>query len=286
LQPLGNNRQKTKGQHYIPRFYLKRFSTKRNGEYYIWCYNKKTGNIFEANITKVCKENWFYGRDGFIENGLSILEGHHSKIYKYIQDNPIYALTEIEKRTIMEFVYVTHARTRRAREGTLDINKDVQQDENFRKKFQYVFPGHNIEEELERLKQGIQFANIFGVKIPFFNYNPKADETMDILMSYDYYILRNNIGKEFYTSDHPISQFTTSEKQGIKVAIPLASDLFLIMYKGEDWMQMYPSQKIQASEYFVNNANEATIQAANEFIFSKTNDFEFVKKYIENQAKQ
>ena len=283
MHSLGNNRQKKKGQHYIPRFYLKRFSTERNGEYYIWCYNTKTGNIFEANITNVCKENWFYGRDSFIEYGLSVLEGHHSKIYKYIQNNPIYALVEIEKRIIMEFVYVTQARTRKARGATLDVNEEVQYDENFRRKFQYVFPGQNIEGELERIRKGIQFANIFGIKIPSYNYDPKTEETMKKLMKYDYYILKNNTGKDFYTSDHPISQFTTSEKEGIKVAIPLASDLFLIMYKGEDWIRMYPSQKIQVNEWFVNEANEATMQAANNFIFSKTNDFEIVKKVLSNQ---
>lgn len=283
MHSLGNNRQKKKGQHFIPRFYLKRFSTERNGEYYIWCYNKKTSKIFEANITKVCKENWFYGRDNIIEDGLSILEGHHSKIYKYIQTNPIYALTELEKRTIMEFVYATHARTRKAREATLNVNEEVQYDENFRKRFQYVFPGQNIEGELEQIKQNIQLANIFGTKIPFYNYDPKTKETMEKLMSYDYYILKNNTGKDFYTSDHPISQFAPSEKEGIKVAIPLASDLFLIMYKGEDWMQMYPSQKIPVNEWFVNKANKATIQAASNFIFSKTNDFEFVKNFLSNQ---
>jgi hypothetical protein len=242
----------------------------------------KTGDIFETNINKVCKENWFYDRHNIFEDGLSILEGHHSKIYNYIRDNPIYALTEPEKRTIAEFVYVTHARTRRARNATLDINEEVQYDEDFRKRFQYVFPGHNIEEEIEQLKLSFQISNIFGVKIPSYSYNPKKDETMDILMSYDYYILKNNTGKEFYTSDHPISQFTTSEKEGIKVAIPLAPELFLIMYKGDEWMQMYPSQTVTVNEWYVNEANEATIQAANDFIFSKTDDFEFVKEYLEN----
>lgn len=282
MHSLGNNRQKKKGQHYIPRFYLKRFSTERNGESYIWCYNLKTGKIFGANITVVCKENWFYDRHNIFEDGLSILEGNHSKIYEYIRKKPIYTLTEPEKKTIMEFVYVTHARTRRAREGTLDVNEEVQYNEEFRRKFQDVFPGKNIEEELEGIKQTIQLANIFGTKIPSYDYDPKAEETMEKLMSYDYYILKNSIGKEFYTSDHPISQFTLSEKEGIKVAMPLASDLFLIMSNSKEWRKMYPYQEIQVNEWFVNVANGATIQAAKDFIYSKINDFEFVKKDMVN----
>jgi len=230
-----NNQQKTKGQHYIPRFYLKQFSKEKNGEYYVWCYNLKSSKVFKANISKVCKENWFYDKHNVFENVLSVIEDQHSKIYKFIRDNPIYPLTELEKRIIMEFIYLTHARTRKAREGVLNVNEDVQYDEKFRNKFQNKFPGKNIEEELESIKQTIQLANIFGIEIPEYEYDPKTEETMEKLMSYDYYILMNNTGIEFYTSDHPISHFDKSDKQGYKVAIPLASDLFLIMYKGEDW---------------------------------------------------
>lgn len=282
---MGNNRQKRRGQHYIPRFYLKHFSTEKNGKYYIWCYNIRKGKIFKANINDMCKENWFYTRNDLFEEGLSNLDGHHSTIYRILEENPIYALIEPEKRTIMEFVYITHARTRKAREGILEVNEEVQFDENFRKKFKYVFPEHNIEQDLKQIKQTMQFANIFGIKIPLYNYDPKIEEAMDKLMSYDYYILKNNTGKEFYTSDHPISQFDLSDEEGIKVAIPLASDLFLMMCNSEEWMQMYPSQKVQINEWFVDEANKATIQAANDFIFSKTNDFEFVKEYLGNQVK-
>ncbi len=224
MHPIGNSRQKRKGQHYIPRFYLKQFSIERNGEHYVWCYNKKTGDVFESNINNICKENWFYDRHNIFEDALSIIDGYHSTIYRFIEEIPMYALMEPEKRKIMEFVYLTHARTRRARELT-----------------------------------------------------------MEQLMNFNYYILKNNTEKIFYTSDHPISQFDKSNEKGIKVAMPLAPDLFLIMNNSEDWMQLYPSQKIQASKWFVNEANKAMIQVAKDFIFSKTNDFEFVRQFLSNQ---
>ncbi len=282
MHPLGNNRQKKKGQHFIPKFYLKQFSTEINGEQYIWCYNKKSGDVFHSNINNVCKENWFYDRYNIYEDALSILDSDHSSIYRFIEKKPMYALKESEKRKIMEFIYVTHARTRRAREVTMDINKEVQFDKDFRRKFQYVFPGHNIEEELELLKQSFQISNIFGTKIPSYSYNPNSEEKMERLMKFDYYILKRNTGKMFYTNDHPISQFDISDKEGVKVAMPLAPDLFLIMSNSKDWLQSHPSQRIQASERFVNEANEATIQVAKDFIFSKVNDFEFVRQFLNN----
>lgn len=226
---LENNRQKKRGQHYIPQLYLKHFSKGRKKEYYIWSYEIKTSKVFESKISKVCKENWFYDRHNIFENALSILEGQFSKIYRIIKSNPICTLIKQEKKSIAEFIYNIHARTRKAREAILNINKKMQHDKNFRRRFQYVFPGHNIEDELEELKRTFQISNIFGTKIPSYSYNPKMDETIEKLMNYDYYLFRNNTKNEFYTSDHPISQFDTSEKKGIKVAMPLTSDLFFVM---------------------------------------------------------
>lgn len=151
-----------------------------------------------------------------------------------------------------------------------------------------IFPRNNDYSLLwiaPNIKEAIEKRDRKKRKIPSYDYDPKAGETMEKLMSYDYYILKNNTGNDFYASDHPISQFETSEKEGIKIAIPLAPDLFLIMYKGEEWMQIYPRQTVVINKWFVNEANEATIQAANDFIFSRTNDFEFVKLVLNTNDK-
>ena len=56
------------------------------------------------------------------------------------------------------------------------------------------------------------------------------------------------------------------------------------MYKGEEWVQLNTGQIVRANDYFVKNANEATIQTANKFIFSRTKNFKFVKTYLEEQG--
>ncbi|MHA1284477.1 MAG: hypothetical protein ACTSQP_18415 [Promethearchaeota archaeon] len=103
------------------------------------------------------------------------------------------------------------------------------------------FTGKDTEQNKKALNKQSKLVNIFRFKIPEYDYDPKAEETMENLMGYDYSILRNNMGREFYTSDHPIIQFDLSEKAGIKVAILLAPDLFLILNKGKEWMQIYLS---------------------------------------------
>lgn len=139
MQELGNNRQKKRGQHYNPIFYLKHFSTERNGKYYIWCFNKETGESFETNIKNIGKESWFYDRHNIFEDALSILDGHHSTIYKMIETMPIYALIEQEKRLIAEFIYLTHVRTRKAREDILPVNQDVYTMKNLEKNSNMFF---------------------------------------------------------------------------------------------------------------------------------------------------
>ena len=274
------NDNKRRGQHYNPIFYLKNFSTKRNGEYYIKCFNKETGQTFESNIKNVGKENWFYSRDSEFEKILSQLDAHHSTVYKILKEQSIYALIEPEKRTIAEFIYLTAARTRRARQNRMKINEDVLHDEEFRKGFRYVFPGKNIEEEIEDMKRIFQLSVMFDVNT--IATNPKAAQVIETMTNYDYFIFRNESNTKYYTCDHPIPHFDISNKEGYKVVFPLTPKLCIVLYNGQKLMDEYPTQIIIASEEFVKGANEAMIQVAHKYIYSRNNDFQFVKKYMEN----
>jgi len=274
---------KKRGQHYNPRFYLKYFSSENNGEYYIWCFDKEAGKSFKTNINNIGKENWFYTRNDLYEETLSILDGYHSTVYRIIETAPIYSLIEQEKRIIAEFIYLTAARTRKAREDTLVVNQDVLHNNKFRKEFQYVFPGKVIEEELEGLKRNIQLSNMFDVKI-LYN-NPNASELIDKIMSFDLFILKNEIGTEFCTSDHPISCFDLTNEEGFKVVFPLSPEQCLVIYNDKEWLEAFPTQRILVNEWFVKYANEKMIQTAHKFIYSRSSNFGFVRKFMENQKK-
>ena len=271
---------KRRGQHYNPIFYLKHFSTERKGEYYIKCFNKETGQSFESNIKNIGKENWFYSRDSEFERILSQLDAHHSTVYKIIEEHPIYLWIESEKRTIAEFIYLTAARTRRARQNRMEINEDVIHDENFRKGFRYVFPGKNIEEEIEETRRVLQLSVMFDVNTMVTN--PNAAQMIETMTNYDYFIFKNDSSMKYYTSDHPIPHFDMSDEEGYKVVFPLTPKWCLVLYNGKKLMDDYPTQIIIASEEFVKGANKAMIQVAHNYIYSKNNGFEFVKKYMEN----
>ena len=60
---------KTKKQHYVPRFYLKNFSNKNKDGYYIHCYDIDTNKTYPANIKNIAEEKYFYkiGDENFEE---------------------------------------------------------------------------------------------------------------------------------------------------------------------------------------------------------------------------
>lgn len=72
-----------KRHHYIPRFYLKRFSV-NNGGKFISLYNYKS-DVFvrQAALRHQAYENFLYGEDDEIENALAEMENNVAKMFHY-----------------------------------------------------------------------------------------------------------------------------------------------------------------------------------------------------------
>lgn len=69
-----------KRQHYVPRFYLKRFT---DNEKVINLYNWKAGRaIFKASLKEQCYRDYFYGADGKMESEFADLEGKLNEYFK------------------------------------------------------------------------------------------------------------------------------------------------------------------------------------------------------------
>jgi hypothetical protein len=72
-----------KKQHYIPKFYLKRFSI-NNEERTIGLYNLSNEKfITNASIPNQGYKNYFYGKDGEIEGALEKMENQVSRLFNY-----------------------------------------------------------------------------------------------------------------------------------------------------------------------------------------------------------
>lgn len=83
---------KKKRHHYIPKFYLKRFSHNNEGKF-IGLYNHKN-NVFvsEAPLRHQAYENFLYGEDDEVENALAEMENKVAKMFYYwTEENHLYA---------------------------------------------------------------------------------------------------------------------------------------------------------------------------------------------------
>lgn len=58
-------KKEPKRQHYVPKFYLRRFSKKCDNKEEIYVYDKIRNNVFKVNIKNVALENDFYTNTDF-----------------------------------------------------------------------------------------------------------------------------------------------------------------------------------------------------------------------------
>ena len=74
---------KKKKHHYIPRFYLKRFSVNNEGKI-IGLYNHKNKIFIQrAPLKHQACENFLYGEDDEIENALAEMENDVARMFYY-----------------------------------------------------------------------------------------------------------------------------------------------------------------------------------------------------------
>jgi len=279
------NNNITRRQHYISRFYLRQFALQRNNNFYIWCYDKSNGKIFNSNVRNIGLENWFYDKkfqgENVFEKALSILEGYFSGMYRIIQEKPISLLTKEEKQLIAELVYLQDIRTRKARDEFIRVNGMVVNNDDFQDYLQEDFPDRIIEDHLEDLKRIIQLSEMFNLKVN--NNKPRFSDTLDRMMEFDLFLLKNDIritGSAFYTSDHPICHYSMSEEKDMKIIFPITPELCLMFTNDNGWESMHPSHNAIINKKFVQVTNERMVEKSYRFIFSKTNNFKFVKRVL------
>lgn len=115
-------KKETKRQHFVPRVYLKYFSTERGGEYFINALSKTTptaDKIFQPNIQNIALEKDLYTLPGdtveerqLIENFYSDnFEAHYDRIYNILTDPQKTSVTDDERHLILSTVITMFYRT-------------------------------------------------------------------------------------------------------------------------------------------------------------------------------
>lgn len=96
-------------QHFVPRLYLKQFSSKKGKEYFVDVYDKKEKCFFKTNIKNICAENDLYTLDSSIHKDIFTIEKIYSefiepmyqKAYGILTNDKIFIISDQERLEIL-----------------------------------------------------------------------------------------------------------------------------------------------------------------------------------------
>lgn len=171
-------------QHFVPKFYLRLFSTNRNSiGTYVFGGDKYVKN---APLDSVGGEKYLYGEDGQIEDWFSEFEGIWDNVLKKIIQTNSLKINKEDYVSLLFFIFLSDARSK----NIADINN----------KFinELAILTNNVDPKNKKIK----FSDkIVEYKIP--NYYPiaSAEDVVPIMLDLKFVLLINNTSSQFITSD-------------------------------------------------------------------------------------
>jgi len=215
-----------KKHHYVPRFYLKRFSPDAKS-INIWNIpnNKK---VISANLKNQCYKNYFYGKELKVEEALGNIEGHTAGIFRRI-DQHGFPPPQVsgEYLTLVLYVLMQYGRTAYSADALDEMND---------KMIKHLF-GPKAEQEgidLSKFSIGIKDAAQYSLGI--------TTQFYPLLLDMDCKLLVNETDVEFITSDNPVVLYnqlfsfrrfgsnTGLASKGLQIIIPISPTQLLLFF--------------------------------------------------------
>lgn len=190
-------KQITINQHYVPRFYMKPFAEvirkNSNNEKALIAFYQFKDKIVKDKIptTSICSKDYFYDKDGHIENKLADKETIWSRAISKFNKNE--EVTEEKVQSVREFIIYQIVRTKVMLEYTQEMATVAIADSLF-----------NISHNLDRDKiRNLVEERVNGEITPEFILE-LADALIPSIIDLDIIMIKNNTKIPFITSDVPI----------------------------------------------------------------------------------
>ena len=216
-----------KKQHYVPQFYLKRFSTdgKRIN---IWNMQRKK-IIYSGSLKAQCYKDYFYGKQLGVEKIIGeTIEGAVASIFENIEKHSI--LPEpisAEHFALVIYMLVQYGRTKYAADSLNEVNDWL---------MRHMYRGKANAEgiDIDQYKISIEDAPLVSLGISIQGY--------PLLLDLNYNLLVNKTEVEFVTSDNPVvfyNQFfsfrenvssTGVRTKGLQIFLPIDPLNLLVFY--------------------------------------------------------
>ena len=241
-------RIKKRKQHYVPRFYLKYFGIEP--EYNtigIWNIRRKLF-IPKGKLKNQAYKDFFYGKDGLLEDALSLLETEVSRVTrKIISDLKLPKTKSIDRISLYTFLIFQASRTEAAVQD-LEFTID--------RLTQLAFKNdRRVKDFLPYLRIGLQNPAAMQLNI--------TAKFAPLIFDLNLKLFINKTRHEFVTSDNPVVSYnqlveylrwpgsgTGWGMMGLQIFFPLTPRLMLVLYDSD----VYRVGKFYSRRAIISNA--------------------------------
>lgn len=269
-----------KKHHYVPRFYLKRFSFSGKS---IDLFNVQSARLIRnAELKNQCYKNYFYGKDQKTESALATIEAETARILQSIKTN-----MELPRRrsqdyiTFLCYILTQHARTAYSAD---------QYNEQANKLFKYLMAPKMKEmvlsdEQASHIK--ISYDDAPNISLAM------AAPCYPLLIDLEWKLIRATGTHEFVTSDNPVvfyNRFFSFRKygsntglasKGLQIFFPIDPKNLLLLYDGK--VYGVGAKKCEVIELFnendVKQLNYLQFVSALENVYFSSNFFAVTQTY-------
>ncbi|MDZ5014209.1 DUF4238 domain-containing protein [Clostridium perfringens] len=270
------NKQITRNQHYVPRFYLKNFSKiKGSGkkEKSLISFYQLDRNLLRENIpTKsICYEEYFYGEDGKMEKFFSNKESEWASVINDIIKSNSYSLDIKQESLIKEFAIFQYCRTSATYKHTNGIISEIKQ-KSIYEEFNYIDKGKTFNENLEEV---ISISDILN----------NCEEMIKCIDDLKISIIKFDTTNKLITSDMPVIRINPFsydmvwlESVGIVILFPISNEFMVMIYDSKLYKNC-SNYMVSTNEQDVINLNKYQVMSVEERIMSnRINELSSISK--------
>ncbi len=277
--------KKVRLQHYVPRVYLKNFSSFNEKEHYIWVFDKETEKIFQTNIKNIAFEEEFYNKvseEQITEKTLRDIETKFDiVIQKLIFVKEIDKLSIEEKDILAEFIAYQMIRTKETKEELKDVSKQF-----FDKYGDQL--ASNLKEQVINSMKKESLRKIHNDLIG------NMEEFKKRIKNLKWILLINKTKFPFWTSDNPVAEYNEVdlfpygnlglECFGFEIHFPISPILALIICDNRRFMNLPPKEIIKDYRRIVRE-RDFQVRYSTRFTFSNENKFSFAQMMVKENPK-
>lgn len=275
-----------KYNHYVPKFYLAKFS--KNPKYIDKCIIKTEKIIRKASTKGTGGQDYLYGRNSAIEDELANYEGAWNEVITEIIQHGILSTDPKPQLLLRYFIVLSYARTLDKAENTKEM---WERSLEMAKKLEEGTTSQSVSNEIRNQTEAI-------AEIPNYSAFQQVDELVRCCSDLKMMLIINESTIPFITCDHPVvmyNQFFAANKYqspywpehvGIQFFLPISPTYCLTLFDPKPYrIRNYKDNIFHLKDHMdVNAINELIAgYARSELYFSANTEDEYIRRLLKKR---